>query len=403
MSGRALLSRYRSAAGLSPPRASPAAVARTGNPVQEWDSAAEYRAERLADFVAARRAAPQGPSGGSAMGASSQEAPRHPLRTSFRVWDGPLAGIAHVEGQFSALDEGPAGDAVAQSPPPDDLAEALATDLEALAAAAQPARHVVYDISGSESDYGLLPIILEPRVACSSSSGSSDTGAAGAGSSSAVRAVGQGIIADARTPGRAGGCGWWSLAEAAGAPLTWAEVAESLGVAAPELVAALAPPTKNVFHDREAFWRHMWERHISPLDGGTSREGAGGSGGGDEGAVQPPPLASIAAVEASAAAAAGGNVNQGASGAVPSSAAAMADVVRRFIDAVQWPGDGTGAGAGSAAGGGGGAGGPQQAAAVLQVHLGSEALGWNPIPLLWLGRSRRSGAILGLMTAVVWT
>jgi hypothetical protein len=40
---------------------------------------------------------------------------------------------------------------------------------------------------------------------------------------------------------------------------------------------------------------------------------------------------------------------------------------------------------------------------VLQLMLGGERLGYNPIPLLWLGRSRSSGALVGLITAVVWT
>lgn len=40
---------------------------------------------------------------------------------------------------------------------------------------------------------------------------------------------------------------------------------------------------------------------------------------------------------------------------------------------------------------------------VMQIVVGSDSISWNPVPLLWLGRSRRSGAILGLLTAVVWT
>ncbi|KAG2433838.1 hypothetical protein HXX76_008194 [Chlamydomonas incerta] len=411
MSGRALLSRYRSTAGLSLPRASPAAVVRTGNPVQEWDEAACYRVERLADFMATQGPATQAPGG-----STGTEGAERLLRTSFWVWDGPLAGIAHVvydahaftqEGQFEALDEGPAGEAAARSPPPDDLAEALAADLEALLAAARAARHVVYDIGGSESDFGLLPLILEPAR---------HGGGGGGGGGSSCQAAQAGTAPGAE----AGGGGWWSAAEAVAAPLTWGEVAASLGVAAPELVAALAPPPRNVFHDRETFWsswsyhtphnRHMWERHISPLGGGATREGAGG--GGEEGAGPPPPLDSPAAVEASAAAAAAAGGGGAASDAAPSPAAAMADAVRRFLDAVQLPsssgaaavaGGGPSAGAEAAGGSGSSSSGAQQEAAVLQVFLGSEALGWNPIPLLWLGRSRRSGAILGLMTAVVWT
>ncbi|PNW76157.1 hypothetical protein CHLRE_12g545550v5 [Chlamydomonas reinhardtii] len=395
MRGRALLSRYRSAAGVSLPRACPAVVTRTGNPVQEWDAAAEYRAGCLADFVATRGAAPQEP-GGRSTGTDTAAAERL-LRTSFRVWDGPLAGIAHVEGQFKALYEGPKGEeAAAQSPPTDDLAEALAADLEALLAAARAARHVVYDISGSESDFGLLPLILEPRR--SSGRGSSSKEPCGTGSSSGGAGLHEGVEGTARGTEAEGA--WWSVAEAVAAPLTWGEVAASLGVLAPELVVALAPPEQNVFHDRETFWRHMWERHISRLGGGAAREGDGGGGEGVP--CPPPPLDSLAAVDASsasAAAASGASGGGDASGAAPSSAAAMADAVRCFLDAVQLPS----AAAATAGGDGGGCSSAAQQPAVMQVFLGLDVLGWNPIPLMWLGRSRRSGAILGLMTAVVWT
>lgn len=146
--------------------------------------------------------------------------------------------------------------------------------------------------------------------------------------------------------------------------------------------------------------RHMWERHISRLGGGAAREGDGGGGEGVP--CPPPPLDSLAAVDASsasAAAASGASGGGDASGAAPSSAAAMADAVRCFLDAVQLPS----AAAATAGGDGGGCSSAAQQPAVMQVFLGLDVLGWNPIPLMWLGRSRRSGAILGLMTAVVWT
>lgn len=129
--------------------------------------------------------------------------------------------------------------------------KALAADLEALLAAARAARHVVYDISGSESDFGLLPLILEPRR--SSGRGSSSKEPCGTGSSSGGAGLHEGVEGTARGTEAEGA--WWSVAEAVAAPLTWGEVAASLGVLAPELVVALAPPEQNVFHDRETFWR----------------------------------------------------------------------------------------------------------------------------------------------------
>ncbi len=40
---------------------------------------------------------------------------------------------------------------------------------------------------------------------------------------------------------------------------------------------------------------------------------------------------------------------------------------------------------------------------VVEVVLGSDDVGYNPIPVVWVGRSRRSGCIVGLTSAVVWT
>lgn len=40
---------------------------------------------------------------------------------------------------------------------------------------------------------------------------------------------------------------------------------------------------------------------------------------------------------------------------------------------------------------------------VIELLLGGEALPYNPIPLVWVGRSTASSNLLGLLTAVIWT
>ncbi|GLI64694.1 hypothetical protein VaNZ11_008049 [Volvox africanus] len=298
------------------------------------------------------------------------------LRTAFRLWDGPLFGIAHQDGQFAALEEGPAGEAV--TPVPEGLAKGLSLDLDFLVGLAELTRNLQYNAYSSESDYNVIPIILEPRLDASrrlapAGEPQSSSHAAASGSGGGNGGGGDG----------GGGC-WWSLEQALATPLSWEEVAASLGV--PWNLAEVAvPPVR--FDSKEAFLSHIVKKHVSHMDGGEfldriaaqneSRVNLPGSPAASAasrlllqpeeiwrqiglGTELPPPLPPQQQQEQQR------------------NPETMLLAVREFADVVTFP-------------------------VVLEVVVGSDELGWNPIPLLWLGRSRRSGAILGLMTAVVWT
>ncbi|GLC34781.1 hypothetical protein PLESTM_000239300 [Pleodorina starrii] len=364
-----MLSRYRSVSVVAAPEA-------YNNPVQRFEEAAEHRR-----WLLATRAGDVG------LGA---------LRTALRLWDGPLAGIAHQEGQFVALEEGPAGEDAAL--PPEGLAQALSLDLELLLGLAELTSDVLYGAYGSESDFNVVPIILEPQLDAAGATQLAVSSAAATAvtaqpstvqpsnyrytepplsESAVLTAPGSGPVECGSGGGAGGGRGgWWSLAEAVATPLTWEEVAASLGVAS-ELAADMQPPQR--FETKEAFLSHMIQKHISKLEGGEELAEV----------AAPPPAASddpwvtrsTPAAAGTATTAAGDEdleQRQQQRRRAVSAAAALAAAVRQLSGAVVFP-------------------------AALQVTLGSEALGWNPVPLLWVGRSRRSGAILGLLTAVVWT
>ncbi|GIM00376.1 hypothetical protein Vretimale_5159 [Volvox reticuliferus] len=362
-----MLSRYRSMSVLTLPGF-------YNNPVQRFEEAAEQRQCLLQERAGAWA--------GAGTGGGEQ------LRTALRLWNGPLLGIAHQAGQFAALEEGPMGEAAA--PVPEELAKGLSLDLDSLVSLAELTRNVLYSAYGSESDFNVIPIILEPRLdACrrlapAGRPQSTSQSAAGASSSSSG----------------GGGC-CWSLEEALATPLSWEEVAASLGVPW-ELAEQTVPPVR--FDSEEAFLSYMFEKHISKLDGGELLD--------TRTAQTDPwvdPLATATAAPAASPTAAASasprlqlqpqvisrqtglttepppppqqlqQLQQQQRGPeVMAPAAAMLSAAREFANMVAFP-------------------------AVLQVVVGSETLGWNPIPLLWLGRSRRSGVILGLMTAVVWT
>ncbi|KAG2484390.1 hypothetical protein HYH03_016805 [Edaphochlamys debaryana] len=326
-----MLARYRSPSGLDLPRGSRAR--RTGNPIHQFADVVEEQRRRneaaapasgLAglSLAEAAEAAATAPAAGGGAG-------EEPLGSELLLWDGPLAGVAHQAGQFAVLREGPGAE------PPAELAEALAADLDLLAALADTTQDIMFDAGGSESDYAVVPIILEPRPQHAQQQ---QPGAAACGAGAG--------------PGAGAGV-WWSPREVSAVPLTWAEVAASLRIA-PELAARMQAPEE--LATPEAFWSRMVDKYISRLGGGEElqeellQQGMAGPRRAPEG--------------------------QGPGGET-SSAAAMAAAVRALGGAVSSP--------------------------VLQVMLGSEALRWNPIPLAWVGRSKRSGAILGLITAVVWT
>ncbi|GFR47942.1 hypothetical protein Agub_g9745, partial [Astrephomene gubernaculifera] len=209
-----MLSRYRSPSGVDYPRGLPAA--RLNNPTSFNEAIRDFPEKDL-------------------------------IRTELRMWDGALAGVVHQAGQFPALQEGPEAGEVPQ--PPGELAQALSEDLELLAALASTTQQVSYDAFGSESEFAVLPIVLEPRLQAAAAAAGTAAGELGEESSGG------------------GGGGWWSLAEATAAPLTWAEVVGSLGVA-PQLAARFQPPLE--LGSREDFLSHMHERHIRRLAGSDS-------------------------------------------------------------------------------------------------------------------------------------
>ncbi|GLC64755.1 hypothetical protein PLESTF_000203900 [Pleodorina starrii] len=379
-----MLSRYRSVSVVAAPEA-------YNNPVQRFEEAAEHRR-----WLLATRAGDVG------LGA---------LRTALRLWDGPLAGIAHQEGQFVALEEGPAGEDAAL--PPEGLAQALSLDLELLLGLAELTSDVVID---SEGESAVVPIILEPRLDAAGATQSAVSSAAATAiaaqpstvqpsnytepqlsESAVLTAPGSGPVESGSGGGAGGGDGgWWSLAEAVATPLTWEEVAASLGVAS-ELAAEMKPPTR--FETKEAFLSHMLEQHVSILLEGRAdwlaeAEAKAMAAAMVEAAPDDPWVTRSTPAAAAAAAAAGAAAAAAAAGAATtaagdedleqrqrravSEAAALAAAVRQLSGAVVFP-------------------------AALEVTLWSNALGWNPVLLMWVGRSRRSGAILGLLTTMIWT
>ncbi|GIL49498.1 hypothetical protein Vafri_5831 [Volvox africanus] len=354
-----MLSRYRSVSVLALPGFS-------NNPAEGFEEAAERRQY----FI-------QNPGAGEE------------LRTTFRLWDGPLFGIAHQDGQFVALEEGPAGEAA--TPVPEELAKGLSLDLDFLVGLAELTRNVHYDAYGSESLFNVIPIILEPRLdawrrLAPAGEPQSSSHAAAGGSSS-----GDG---DGGGSGGGGSGDWWLLEQALATPLSWEEVAASLRIP-PGLAELAMPPLR--FDSKEAFLSFMVEKHVSKLDGGELLDTKWIAAQSEPSVNPPASPATSAAAPAAASAAAGLQLQpedifrhkdpvtelpppqqQQEQQLLHQNPEAMLLAARDLADAVMFP-------------------------FVLEVMVGSEALGWNPIPLLWLGRSRRSGAILGLMTAVVWT
>lgn len=261
-----------------------------------------------------------------------------PLR--LRLWDGPLAGIVHQEGQFAVLQEGPAGEgpaAVAHGLT-EEQQQALSLDLEDLAVLAQAARPVLYSAMGSESEFALMPLLLEPVPAAAS-------GTAAGGDAGVAESLG----------GR--------LGAALGRGVTAEEVIASVGISG-QLAATFPKPV--VLDSKEAFIRHMTAKHIWLADSDDEQEEAVAAAlkeldintDDSNGAATPADPNDIHAV-------------------LRCSKAAFARCCRKLVDMVSFP--------------------------VVEVVLGSEDVGYNPIPVVWVGRSRRSGCIVGLTSAIVWT
>ncbi|EFJ45345.1 hypothetical protein VOLCADRAFT_94475 [Volvox carteri f. nagariensis] len=329
------------------------------------------------------------------------------LRTALRLWDGPL------DGQFLALEEGPEAAEAVQAPPR-DLAQGLAQDLDLLLGLAELTRQVLYGGYGSESDFNVVPIILEPRLTEAPPSEPSlltsgvtsllqpplqETSATAAVLQEMANTRGAGW--DGSSSGRSSGNsdGWWSLEAAMATPLSWKEVAASLGLV-PELASRVVPPQH--FDSQEAFLSHVMLKHISKLEGGEEEglnmEEDAAAAAEERGApteprvILPPKGAKVAAapagpaaIPAAAAAAscsdsalqpgegrevAGTGIEHHQQQQQPTGAAAMAAAMRALSEAVVFPGG------------------------LLQVVLGSEELGWNPIPLLWLSSAQRAGPLI---------
>lgn len=74
----------------------------------------------------------------------------------FDVWEGALNGIVHVKGQFAYLTDGSK-----QSELPKAPSEGLAEDLRLLQSLHDRTKELFYDALGSESEYEIMPLIVE--------------------------------------------------------------------------------------------------------------------------------------------------------------------------------------------------------------------------------------------------